>query len=61
MTTVMKDRQEGQPEHVCLCTKGNTVYLGGDIRARQLECSIGGSQGQLRAINIQLCRKAQLT
>ena len=46
MTTVMKDSQEGQPEHVCLCTKGNTVYLGSDIRTRQLERSIGGLQGQ---------------
>jgi len=42
MTTVMKDSQEGQPERAHLCTKGNSVYLGGDIRARQLERSIGG-------------------
>ena len=46
MMTVMKDSQEGQPECVYLCTKGNSVYLGGDIRARRLERSIGGSQGQ---------------
>ena len=46
MTTVMKDSQEGQLERVYLCMKGNSVYLGSDIWPRQLECSIGGSQGQ---------------
>ena len=46
MTTVMKDSQKGQPECAHLCTKGNSVCLGGDIQARQLERSIGGLQGQ---------------
>ena len=41
------ERQPGRTAGVCVpCMKGNSVYLGGDIRARRLERSIGDSQGQ---------------
>ena len=60
MTAVMKDSQEGQPESAHICMKGNS--FSGDIRARQLEQSIYSLEGlQARAMNIQLCEKAQLT
>ena len=62
MTTVMKDNQEGQPENMHLCTKGSSVYLGGDIRARQLEHSFGGRfTGPGLSISSCVYIKAQLT
>ena len=58
MTTVMKDSQEGQPE----CVRNSCVLAATSHWARQLKCSIYSLGGyRARAINIQLCRKTQLT
>ena len=59
------ERQPGSTVGACaLLYEGNScVSVHGDIQARQLKHSIyslGDLQG-FRAINIQLCRKAQLT
>ena len=63
MTTVIKDSQEGQPECVHLCTKGNrNCVLAATFKLGSW--SIAFTHWEVywaRAINIQLCRKTLLT
>ena len=53
MTTVMKDSQEGQPERMHLCTKGNSVYSAATFGLGSL--SVALEVHRTRDINIQLC------
>ena len=61
MATVMKDSQEGQPERAHLCTKGSYVWAAtfglGSWSVAFTHWKVYGA----RAINIQLCGKAELS
>ena len=61
MATVMKDSQEGQPERAHLCTKGSYVWAVtfglGSWSVAFTHWKVYGA----RAINIQLCGKAELS
>ena len=61
MATVMKDSQEGQPERAHLCTKGSYVWA---VTFGLGSWSVAFTHWKVywaRAINIQLCGKAELS
>ena len=62
MTTVIKYSQEGQLESVHLCTKGNSCVSA--VTFGLGSWSLAFTHWEVyraRAINMQLCKKAQLT